>query len=191
MIQQGMGLPVNMSRPHSRRTEPAGGFGPSQRLLCSTRKVPSRDLYGTLPFPGSTRYHVWQTFMSQAPGLMPGPGGEANDVPGHQVCAPGSGSAAAVPAARLRPAAVRLVRVNAPAIILAVFMPISLRLCAASQRRGSSKYSGAVRLPIPRTARPTSSDLGAERHQYDADFEIAAEVLPFQHRWALERGTIS
>ena len=26
---------------------------------------------------------------------------------------------------------------------------------------------------------------------YDADFEIAAEVLPFQHRWALERGTIS
>ena len=26
---------------------------------------------------------------------------------------------------------------------------------------------------------------------YDADFEIAAEVLPFQHRWTLERGTIS
>lgn len=26
---------------------------------------------------------------------------------------------------------------------------------------------------------------------YDADFEIAAEVLPFQHRWALERGSIS
>jgi predicted nucleic acid-binding protein len=26
---------------------------------------------------------------------------------------------------------------------------------------------------------------------YDADFEIAAEVLPFQHRWALERGTTS
>jgi predicted nucleic acid-binding protein len=25
---------------------------------------------------------------------------------------------------------------------------------------------------------------------YDADFEIAAEVLPFRHRWALERGTI-
>lgn len=26
---------------------------------------------------------------------------------------------------------------------------------------------------------------------YDADFEIAAEVLPFQHRWVLERGSIS
>ena len=26
---------------------------------------------------------------------------------------------------------------------------------------------------------------------YDADFEIGAEVLPFRHRWALERGTIS
>jgi len=26
---------------------------------------------------------------------------------------------------------------------------------------------------------------------YDADFEIAAEVLPFQHRWALERGAIN
>ncbi|WP_302034951.1 hypothetical protein [Mycolicibacterium frederiksbergense] len=26
---------------------------------------------------------------------------------------------------------------------------------------------------------------------YDADFEIAAEVLPFQHRWALEPGAIS
>ncbi len=25
---------------------------------------------------------------------------------------------------------------------------------------------------------------------YDADFEIAAEVLPFQHRWALEPGAI-
>ena len=25
---------------------------------------------------------------------------------------------------------------------------------------------------------------------YDADFEIAAEVLPFEHQWALERGTI-
>jgi predicted nucleic acid-binding protein len=25
---------------------------------------------------------------------------------------------------------------------------------------------------------------------YDADFEIAAEVLPFRHRWVLERGTI-
>ncbi len=25
---------------------------------------------------------------------------------------------------------------------------------------------------------------------YDADVEIAAEVVPFQHRWALERGTI-
>jgi predicted nucleic acid-binding protein len=24
----------------------------------------------------------------------------------------------------------------------------------------------------------------------DADFEIAAEVLPFRHRWVLERGTI-
>lgn len=24
---------------------------------------------------------------------------------------------------------------------------------------------------------------------YDADFEIAAEVLPFRHQWALERGT--
>ncbi|MEH3139830.1 MAG: hypothetical protein PGN37_06525 [Mycobacterium kyogaense] len=26
---------------------------------------------------------------------------------------------------------------------------------------------------------------------YDVDFEIVAEVLPFEHRWALERGTIS
>lgn len=26
---------------------------------------------------------------------------------------------------------------------------------------------------------------------YDADFEIAAEVLPFQHRWASEPGAIS
>ena len=26
---------------------------------------------------------------------------------------------------------------------------------------------------------------------YDADVEIAAEVLLFQHRWALERGRIS
>jgi len=25
---------------------------------------------------------------------------------------------------------------------------------------------------------------------YDADFEIAAEVLPFQHQWVMERGTI-
>lgn len=25
---------------------------------------------------------------------------------------------------------------------------------------------------------------------YDADFEIAAEVLPFRHQWVLERGTI-
>lgn len=25
---------------------------------------------------------------------------------------------------------------------------------------------------------------------YDADFEIAAEVLPFQHRWVMERGSI-
>jgi predicted nucleic acid-binding protein len=25
---------------------------------------------------------------------------------------------------------------------------------------------------------------------YDAHFEIAAEVLPFRHRWVLERGTI-
>jgi predicted nucleic acid-binding protein len=25
---------------------------------------------------------------------------------------------------------------------------------------------------------------------YDADFEIAAEVLPFQHQWVLEQGTI-
>jgi predicted nucleic acid-binding protein len=25
---------------------------------------------------------------------------------------------------------------------------------------------------------------------YDADFEIAAEVLPLRHRWVLERGTI-
>jgi len=24
---------------------------------------------------------------------------------------------------------------------------------------------------------------------YDADFEIAAEVLPFQHRWILPRGS--
>ena len=27
--------------------------------------------------------------------------------------------------------------------------------------------------------------------RYDADFEIAAEVLPFQDRWALKRGSIS
>lgn len=26
---------------------------------------------------------------------------------------------------------------------------------------------------------------------YDADFEIAAEILSFQHRWVLERGAIS
>jgi predicted nucleic acid-binding protein len=25
---------------------------------------------------------------------------------------------------------------------------------------------------------------------YDADFEIAAEILPFRHQWVLERGTI-
>jgi predicted nucleic acid-binding protein len=25
---------------------------------------------------------------------------------------------------------------------------------------------------------------------YDADFEIAAEVLPFEHRWVLPRGTV-
>jgi predicted nucleic acid-binding protein len=25
---------------------------------------------------------------------------------------------------------------------------------------------------------------------YDADFEIAAEVLPFQHQWVMERGAI-
>jgi predicted nucleic acid-binding protein len=36
--------------------------------------------------------------------------------------------------------------------------------------------------------------LAAQHHvtvlHYDADFEIAAEVLPFEHRWVLPRGTV-
>ena len=40
-------------------------------------------------------------------------------------------------------------------------------------------------------AQPSQADHDVTLLHYDADFEIAAEVLPFQHRWALGRGSIS